>query len=113
MKIAIRTTLMLAMITTLGSLLAAPVMAQETQYDKNHPRVAEVNDRLKHQNERITAERKSGEITKTQAQSLRANDKAINAEKKAMKAQDGGHLTKTDQKALNQQLNQNSQAIGK
>jgi len=113
MKTSTRITMMLAAIATIATLAAAPVFAQDTKWDKDHPRRDQVNDRLKNQNKRITAERKDGEITKAQAQKLRANDKAIHGEEKAMASQDGGHITKTDQKALNQQLNQNSQAIGK
>jgi hypothetical protein len=113
MKTSTRITMTLAAIATVGTMLAAPVFAQETQWDKDHPRRTQVNDRLKNQNQRITNERKDGQITKAQAQSLRANDKTIHSEEKAMASQDGGHITKTDQKALNQQLNQNSAAIGK
>ena len=113
MKTTTRITMTLAAIATLGTLLAAPVFAQETQWDKDHPRRTEVNDRLQNQNKRITNEVKSGQITKTQAQNLRANDKTIHGEEKAMASQDNGHITKTDKKALNQQLNQNSQAIAK
>ena len=47
------------------------------------------------------------------AKNLRATDKNVRTEEKAMAANNGGHITKTDQKALNQQLNQNSQAIVK
>jgi len=113
MKTSTRITMMLAALATIGTLVAAPVFAQDTKWDKDHPRREQVNDRLKNQNKRITTERKEGEITKAQAQKLRANDKTIHGEEKAMASQDGGHITKTDQKALNQQLNQNSQAIGK
>jgi len=113
MKTAQTITMTLAAIATVGTLLAAPVFAQDTQWQKDHPRREQVNNRLANQNKRITQERKEGEITKAQAQSLRANDKTIRGEEKAMASQDHGHITKTDQKALNQQLNQNSQAIGK
>ena len=113
MKTTTRITMTLAALATVGTLLSAPVLAQETQWQKDHPRREQVNDRLANQNKRITKERKEGEITKAQAKNLRANDKTIRGEEKAMASQDGSHITKTDQKALNQQLNQNSQAIGK
>ena len=79
---------------------------------KNHPRVNQVNGRIDNQEKRINNERKEGEITKAQAQQDRRNLRAINQEKHAMRKQDGGHLTKGDQKELNQQLNQNSKNIG-
>ncbi len=118
MNTSTRITMTLAAIVTFGTLVAAPVFAQttttnETQWQKDHPRRTEVNDRLKNQNKRITNEVKDGQISKAQAQNLRANDKTIHGEEKAMASQDNGHITKTDQKALNQQLNQNSAAIGK
>ena len=113
MKTTTRITMTLAAFATLGALFSAPASAQETQWQKDHPRRTEVNDRLQNQNKRITKEVKEGEISKTQAKTLRANDKTIHGEEKAMASQDNGHITKTDQRALNQQLNQNSQAIGK
>lgn len=113
MKTSTRAMMMLATIATVSTMLAAPVFAGETQWQKDHPRREQVNDRLANQNQRITNERKSGKITKGQAQALRSNDKTIHGEEKAMASQDHGHITKTDQKALNQQLNQNSKAIGK
>ena len=79
----------------------------------NHPRVGEVNKRIDNQEHRINKEVKEGEITKDQAKKDRQNLKAINQEKKDMRKMDNGHLTKTDQEALNQQLNTNSKEIGK
>ena len=113
MKTTARIAISLAAIATVSTLLASSAFARDTQWEKDHPRREQVNNRLEKQNKRITKEVKSGEISKTQAQSLRANDKTIRGEEKAMASQDKGHITKTDQKALNQQLNQNSQAIGK
>ncbi len=113
MKTTTRITMTLAAFATATTLLAAPVFAQDTQWQKDHPRREEVNNRLENQNQRITKEKKEGEITKAQAQNLRANDKAIRGEEKQMASQNGGHITKAEKKALNQQLNENSKAIGK
>jgi len=113
MNTSTKITMTLAALATVGTMLAAPVFAQETQWDKDQPSRTEVNDRLKNQNKRITNEVKDGQINKAQAKNLRANDKTIHGEEKAMASQDNGHITKTDKRALNQQLNQNSQAIGK
>ncbi|MDH7462473.1 hypothetical protein QEG73_14330 [Chitinophagaceae bacterium 26-R-25] len=79
---------------------------------KDHPRVNQVNKREDKQEKRINQERKEGDITKAQAKQDRKNLKEINQEKKDMRKQDDGHLTKQDQKALNQQLNSNSKQIG-
>jgi len=80
---------------------------------KDHPRVNEVNKREDKQEKRINKEVKEGEITKAQAKQDRNNLSTINQEKKDMRKADNGHLTKADQKSLNQQLNQNSKEIGK
>jgi len=102
----------LATDSAIAEAAAAPA-AGKTTWQQNHPRRTQVNSRLANQNKRITNEQKSGQITKSEAQGLRANDKTIHGEEKAMATQDGGHITKADQKSLNQQLNKNSGAIGK
>ncbi|MDR3653546.1 MAG: hypothetical protein P4L34_11345 [Paludibacter sp.] len=80
---------------------------------KKHPRVNQVNKRIDNQEKRITEEKKEGEITKQQAHKDRKNLSTVNQEKKDMRKMDKGHLTKKDQKVLNQQLNKNSKEIGK
>ncbi|ABP34422.1 hypothetical protein [Polynucleobacter asymbioticus] len=87
--------------------------AENSKWEQNHPRRSQVNERLENQNRRITNEVKSGEMSKSQAQALRQNDKNIRQEERNMASQNGGHITKTEQNTLNQQLNQNSAAIGK
>jgi hypothetical protein len=89
----------------------APAPASAPVAKPHHPRRHQVNKRLKRQNKRITAKEKAGKITPAQAKALRQNDKDVRAEEKDMAAQDGGHITKQDQGALNQQLNQNSKEI--
>jgi len=93
--------------------LSVSSYAENSKWEKNHPRRTQVNERLENQNRRITNEVKSGEINKSQAQALRQNDKNIRQEERDMASQNGGHISKTEQNALNQQLNQNSAAIGK
>jgi hypothetical protein len=58
-------------------------------------------------------ERKEGEITKAQAQKLHKEDRQIRGEERAMASQNGGHITKQEQKTLNQQENAVSRQIGK
>jgi len=93
--------------------LATSAFADETQWQKDHPRRTEVNNRLANQNKRINQERKEGEITKAQAHKLHAEDHAIRQEERTMASTNGGHITKAEQKALNQQENQVSKQIGK
>lgn len=96
---------------TLGA-LAAPALA-DTQWQKDHPRREQVNNRLKNQNKRIRHERSEGEISKAQAQQLHSEDHAIRQEERSMASSNGGHITRAEQKALNQQENQVSKEIGK
>jgi len=91
----------------------AVVTFAESDWAKDHPRRAEVNQRLKNQNTRIHKEVKEGEITKAQAAKLHKQDRMIRQEERDMARQNGGHITKQEQKVLNQQENKVSREIGK
>lgn len=84
----------------------------QTHWQKEHPRRAEVNKRLANQNRRIHNEVKEGEITKGQAATLHKEDRQIRQEERDMAAQNGGHITKPEQRVLNQQENKVSRQIG-
>jgi hypothetical protein len=56
----------------------------ETQWERDHPRRDQVNDRLTNQNRRINNEVKDGQITKQQANQLHQEDHAIRREERAM-----------------------------
>jgi hypothetical protein len=109
---SVRTALMAAAATLALSALASNALA-DTQWQKEHPRREQVNNRLGNQNKRIKQERKEGEITKGQAAKLHKEDRAIRKEERTMASTNGGHITKAEQKALNQQENQVSKQIGK
>jgi len=109
---SVRTVLTVAAATLALSGLAANALA-DTQWQKNHPRREQVNNRLANQNKRIRQERKEGEITKAQAARLHKEDHAIRQEERTMASTNGSHVTKAEQKALNQQENQVSRQIGK
>ena len=85
----------------------------ETQWERNHPRRDQVNDRLGNQNRRIGRELKEGEISKQQARQLHREDHAIRQEERDMAKVNGGHITKGEQKVLNQQENEVSRQIGR
>lgn len=85
----------------------------DTKWQKNHPRREEVNNRLANQNGRIHQEVKEGEMSKKQAAQLHKEDHQIRKEERAMASTNGGHITKAEQRALNQQENQVSKQIGK
>jgi hypothetical protein len=91
--------------------VAATALA-DTQWEKDHPRREQVNNRLANQNKRIQNEVKEGELTKGQAAKLHQEDRNIRKEEKLMAGQNGGHITKQEQKTLNQQENKASKQIG-
>jgi hypothetical protein len=109
---SVRTALTVAAATLALSGLASNAMA-DTQWQKDHPRREQVNNRLKNQKQRIHQEVKEGELSKGQAAKLHREDHAIRKEERTMASTDHGHITKTEQKALNQQENQVSKQIGR
>jgi len=93
--------------------LAGTALATETTWEKHHPRRDQVNDRLENQDKRIDKELKQGEITSTQAAALHKDDHAIRQEERDMASMDGGHISKVDQRALDQQENSVGKQIGR
>ena len=85
----------------------------DSQWAANHPRRAEVNDRLVNQDQRIHQEVKEGDLSKSQAAALHKDDRDIRQEERDMAHIDDGHITALDQKTLNQQENVVSKEIGK
>jgi fructose-1,6-bisphosphatase len=104
--------LMVLIVSSLVILTFAQGPGYQKTNTKNHPRVNQVNKRIDNQEKRINKEVKDGDLTNKQAIRDRKNLSEMNQEKKDMRKMDDGHLTKADQKALNQQLNQNSRKIG-
>ena len=87
-------------------------MAADGDWDKDHPRRAEVNQRLENQDKRIHQEVKDGQMSKQEAHKLHSEDHKIRQEERDMAAQNGGHITKQEQRTLNQQENHVSRQIG-
>jgi hypothetical protein len=83
-----------------------------TTWQETHPRRAEVNARLGNQNARIHTQVKEGELSKAQAANLHKDDRQIRQEERDMASQNGGHITKSEQRTLNQQENTVSRKIG-
>jgi uncharacterized protein HemX len=98
----------LALVTIVGVSTASA----ET-WDQAHPRRAEVNARLANQNRRIDQERREGEITAGQARRLHAEDRTIRHEERFVARQNGGGITRAEQRSLNQQENAVSSQIGR
>jgi hypothetical protein len=84
-----------------------------TRWQASHPRRAEVNGRLAHQNQRITAERRDGQLTRGQARDLRAEDRGIRGQERFDASRDGGHITRQEKRQLNREENGVSRQIGR
>jgi hypothetical protein len=85
----------------------------ETAWERNHPRRDQVNDRLAVQNHRVNDELREGGLTRWQARRLHREDRTIRAEERAMASFNHGHITRAEQRALNQQENAVSRQIGR
>jgi hypothetical protein len=101
----------IALATAFAAGVATSAMA-DTTWQQDHPRREEVNNRLATQNARIHNQVKEGDLTKGQAAQLHKDDRQIRKEERAMASQNGGHITKLEQKTLNQQQNRVSNKIG-
>jgi primase-polymerase (primpol)-like protein len=95
-----------------GAMLATTAGA-DTDWQKNHPRRTEVNSRLRNQNNRIRQDVRNGSLSKGQAAALHTQDHQVRQEERDMAAQNNSHITKTEQRALNQQENGISKSIPK
>jgi hypothetical protein len=88
-----------------------PVGAPGSKFAHQHPRRNEVNKRVANQRARINHGVKSGKLTAQQTRQLKADDRAIKRQEHADVKANGGHLTKPEQKQLNQEENANSTLI--
>ncbi len=84
----------------------------DTRFQQHHPRREEVNQRLAHQSAHIGQERREGEITGRQATALHRDDRRIRGEERLMATRDHGHITRSDQRVLNQRENGVSRTVG-
>ena len=103
----------LATVVFAGTLVMAGSAFAETSWERNHPRRDQVNDRLANQSRRINQEYREGEISRGQARVLHREDRQVRREERTMASLDGGHITRADQRALNQQENGISRQIGR
>jgi hypothetical protein len=103
----------LATVVFAGTLVMAGSAFAETSWERIHPRRDQVNDRLANQSRRINQEYREGEISRGQARVLHREDRQVRREERTMASLDGGHITRTDQRALNQQENVISRQIGR
>jgi len=93
--------------------LGAIDSASASTWSQNHPRRAEVNHRLEHQDMRINREFRHGEIGFHRASMLHREDRFIRHEERFEARFHHGHLTRAEKRALNQQENGVSHRIGR
>lgn len=111
-EIAMRTlTQKLAAIAALSIAFVGTASAA-TAWDASHPRRAEVNQRLSNQDHRIHQEVREGELSRGEAMRLHRDDHQVRREERLMASQNGSHITRQEDRALNQQENRVSRQIG-
>ena len=98
------------LLALVGVALVAPTPALAS-WRTAHPRRTEVNARLRNLDRRVGAERREGDLTTAQSRDLRREDRSIRQEERDMARNDNGHITKSEQRVLNQQENALSNQI--
>lgn len=70
-----------------------------------------INQRKADQQGRIAQGVRSGQLTGRETAHLERQERGINREERAMRAQDNGHLTRQDRRTIHAQQNQESRRI--
>lgn len=83
----------------------------QTQWQKNHPRRAQVNGRLKNQQKRVDNGLANGSLNTQQAQKIQNQDQRIRNTERRDAAANGGHITAQEQQNLNRRENHVSNEI--
>lgn len=95
-----------------ASLVSGPAFAEgKKEWQEGHPRRAEVNERLKNQNERVAEGVKDGTMTKDEAKEIHKEDRKIRRQERRDASRHGGHITKGEQRRLNREENKVSKQI--
>jgi hypothetical protein len=103
--------LLSAAAATVALAAVAGTSTAATTWQNCHPRRAEVNSRLHNQNVRIDRDVRDGTLSWHQAAVLHRDDRLIRQEERDMARMDGGHITRFEQRVLNQQENAVSRHI--
>jgi hypothetical protein len=101
----------LALLASLALAPAAVIAQTPTPTPTPGQHDYDINQRKTNQQERIGQGVQSGQLTAGETSRLEHQEAGINKEEKGMRAQDNGHLTKTDRATLHQQQNQESRRI--
>jgi ketosteroid isomerase-like protein len=101
----------IAAVAALALSFAGTASAQ-TNWDSAHPRRVEANHRLANQDRRIHHEVREGDMSHAEAARLHRDDRQVRQKERDMATHDGGHITRREDYALNQQENHLSRQIG-
>jgi hypothetical protein len=80
-------------------------VATASPWSNHHPRRAEVNHRLANQDHRINRDLRDGRITAHQARYLHREDRMIRNNERSDSRFDNSHITRGEDRALNQNEN--------
>jgi hypothetical protein len=98
-------------IVGLAFLVGGADIASAATWQQTHPRRVQVNQRLANQNARINRDLASGKITAAQAAQLHSEDKGVRSQERFDASLDSSHITKAEQRSLNQNENAISKQI--
>jgi hypothetical protein len=101
----------IAAVAALALSFAGTASAQ-TNWDAMHPHRVEVNHRLANQQRRIHQQVREGKMSNAEAARLHRDDHQVRREERDMASQNGSHITRRENYALNQQENHVSRQIG-
>lgn len=110
-KLARNTVVSISLLALCGVMASSMAGADETPWQKAHPRREEVNKRLENQNRRIDHKLDDGHMSRAEAKKLHREDRNIRQQEQDMAKLDHGHITKGEQKVLNQEENQVNKQI--
>jgi hypothetical protein len=103
---------LLSSLAIVALLTSAPAMAQTTDTTTPRtPRVNEIKQRIESQENKISNDVKEGKITAKQAVRDEKVDAEVKKQLSADQANHAGHITKAEQRHMNNELNKNSKRI--
>jgi hypothetical protein len=106
-------TLIAASLLLTGTAAISTEASARTAWQRHHPARTHINHRIARQQVRITHQVRQGDMSRAEARGLRQDLHGIRHQERAYARSNGnnGHLTRTQARDLNQQLNQTGQQI--
>jgi hypothetical protein len=109
----IRKAILALVIGSVATTALAASASADTRWQRHHPRREEVNLRAANLDRRIHDERVEGDLTAKQAHALRGDVRGIRHQERLAARLDHGHITKAEQRGLNQEENAVSGQVGR